>query len=135
MYIESLTDNSQLYVTPGCSIQAAIDAAQSLVDQYSGGTGVNFTPSSMTSMTNVDLTAPATDGGIASLVPEAPETDPNASNQTYGANPSDFVIGGLSSFYRSPTEQYTAPTMFGGPVNTQQVMSQDVRLTPFRRPT
>ncbi|MCK4858533.1 MAG: right-handed parallel beta-helix repeat-containing protein [candidate division Zixibacteria bacterium] len=27
MYIESLTDGTQLYVTPGCSIQAAIDAA------------------------------------------------------------------------------------------------------------
>jgi len=27
MYIESLTDGTQLYVTPGCSIQAAVDAA------------------------------------------------------------------------------------------------------------
>ena len=115
--------------------QAAIDAAQSLVDQYSGGTGVNFTPSSMTSMTNVDLTAPATDGGIASLVPEAPETDPNASNQTYGANPSDFVIGGLSSFYRPPTEQYTAPTTFGGPITAGQVFAQDRSYSnPFQRP-
>ena len=114
--------------------QAAIDAAQSLVDQYSGGTGVNFTPSSMTSMTNVDMTAPATDGGIASLVPEAPETDPNVSNQTYESNP--FLrISGLSSFYRPPTEQYNVPTMFGGPVNTQQIMAQDRSLnSPFQRP-
>jgi pectin methylesterase-like acyl-CoA thioesterase len=29
MYIESLTDGTQLYVTPGCSIQAAVDAASS----------------------------------------------------------------------------------------------------------
>ncbi len=116
--------------------QAAIDAAQGLVDQYSSGRSINnFTPYSMTPMTNVDITAPATDGGIASLVPEAPETDPNAKNQTYGANPSDFVIGGLSSFYRPPTEQYTAPTTFGGPINTGQIFAQDVSLNPFRRPT
>jgi len=115
--------------------QAAIDAAQSLVDQYSGATGVNYTPSSMTSMTNVDMTAPATDGGIASLVPEAPETDPNAKNQIYGTNPSNYVVGGLSSFYRPPTEQYNVPTMFGGPVNTQQIMAQDRSLnSPFQRP-
>jgi len=29
MYIESFTDRTQLYITPGCSIQAAIDAANS----------------------------------------------------------------------------------------------------------
>ena len=121
--------------------QAAIDAAQSLVDQYSGGrTLTPFTPDPATQITpfgpNVNnFTGAPANGGIASLVPEAPETDPNASNQTYGANPSDFVIGGLSSFYRPPTEQYTAPTTFGDPINTGQIFAQDVSLNPFRRPT
>jgi hypothetical protein len=118
--------------------EAAISAAQQLVTQYypeMAGTFQNTAVQNNALQNTSMSTGQPTSGGIASLVPEAPETDPNAKNRIYGTKPSDYVVGSLSSFNRSPTEQYNAPTMFGGPINTQQVVQQATQLSPFRRQT
>jgi len=123
--------------------QAALDAAQGLVDQYSSGRSIdNFIPYSMTSMDNINAGTTAMDSGIGSLVQENPDTgntqQQQATSGTYGTSPTSYsvgMVGGLTPFYRPPSGQASVPTAYGSPINTQQVMQQASLNSPFRRPT
>ena len=122
--------------------QAALDAAQQLVSQYSGGTGINYNPDSLTSMDNINAGTTAMDSGIGSLVQENQDTgntqQQQASSGTYGTSPTSYsagMVGDLSPFYRPPSGQASVPTAYGSPINTQQVVQQASLNSPFRRPT
>ena len=112
--------------------EASISAAQQLVTQYypeMAGTFQN-TAVQNNALQNTSLsTGQPTSGGIASLVPE---TVDNGGTQ---APQNNMVVGSLTPFYRPPEQQNVSPTMFGGPINTQQVMQQASLNSPFRRPT
>jgi hypothetical protein len=101
--------------------EAAISAAQQLVTQYYPEMARTFQNTALQN-TGMAMGQP-TSGGIASLVPE---TQPPQNN---------MVVQSLTPLYRPPEQQNVSPTMFGGPVNTQQVMQQATQLNPFRRPT